>query len=233
MDSYCIKPEYVARTNARTKVENIEDYWTEQRIRLSGQYQWDVYRLAAQHLTQHPGASVADVGCGYPRKAQQLLAPQADRLTLFDQPSMAPLMAAQFPQFDFVPVDLEAGLGEYDRQFDCVVCADVIEHLIDPTALVNVLKALLAPSGYLFISTPERDAAHGKQCTASKHPEHVREWNLEEFQNYLRRCGLQVRQQQQLPFKRLNPLLAACAPVLAGLNPARFRSCQLVVCQLQ
>lgn len=38
--------------------------------------------------------------------------------------------------------------------FDCIVCADVLEHLVDPWRAVNKLKILLKPDGCLVASIP-------------------------------------------------------------------------------
>jgi O-antigen biosynthesis protein len=37
---------------------------------------------------------------------------------------------------------------------DCIICADILEHVIDPTALLTRLKSLLTPSGCLITSIP-------------------------------------------------------------------------------
>lgn len=50
---------------------------------------------------------------------------------------------------DGVSLELEAAFF-YDR----IVCADVVEHLRDPSALLSRLRPLLAPGGFLIVSTP-------------------------------------------------------------------------------
>jgi SAM-dependent methyltransferase len=40
------------------------------------------------------------------------------------------------------------------RSFDAIVCADVIEHLRDPVAVLRRLHPLLRPGGTLALSTP-------------------------------------------------------------------------------
>ena len=40
------------------------------------------------------------------------------------------------------------------RRYDIVVCADVLEHLVDGAALLGRLRALLAPQGQLLLSVP-------------------------------------------------------------------------------
>ncbi len=41
-----------------------------------------------------------------------------------------------------------------DEYFDCIVCNDVLEHLIDPCGLLRDLKAKLAPGGVVVASIP-------------------------------------------------------------------------------
>ncbi len=53
-------------------------------------------------------------------------------------------------------LDLDAELPE---RFDVVLCGDVLEHLVDPTAALAKLKRRLVPSGFLVISIP--NVAHG------------------------------------------------------------------------
>ncbi|CAA9221730.1 MAG: O-antigen biosynthesis protein RfbC [uncultured Corynebacteriales bacterium] len=41
-----------------------------------------------------------------------------------------------------------------EAPFDCLVCADVLEHLVDPTEVLRRCAALLAPGGHVVISVP-------------------------------------------------------------------------------
>jgi len=49
---------------------------------------------------------------------------------------------------------LEAFVGSCSERFDCVVCADVIEHVIDPIKAVRDLAYICAPDAQLLMSTP-------------------------------------------------------------------------------
>ncbi|MCU1656033.1 MAG: Methyltransferase family protein, partial [Pseudonocardiales bacterium] len=58
--------------------------------------------------------------------------------------------------------DLESGdlVGEFGRDsFDVVVFGDVLEHLRDPIPILRQARPILAPGGYVVISTP--NIAHG------------------------------------------------------------------------
>jgi 2-polyprenyl-3-methyl-5-hydroxy-6-metoxy-1,4-benzoquinol methylase len=44
--------------------------------------------------------------------------------------------------------------GEWDRPFDVVVCADVLEHLASPEAMLARIHQWLHPDGILLVSLP-------------------------------------------------------------------------------
>jgi 2-polyprenyl-3-methyl-5-hydroxy-6-metoxy-1,4-benzoquinol methylase len=41
-----------------------------------------------------------------------------------------------------------------DAYFDCIFCNDILEHLVDPDKLLNILKTKLAPGGRIVASVP-------------------------------------------------------------------------------
>ncbi len=229
MDNYGIKPGYAARSEAPTFVGNIEDYWDSARQQAANSFQWPVYSAAAEFMRRTGRSSFIDVGCGYPAKIGALIAPVTSNIHLIDQPSMAPLMSRDFPEYQFTGRNLEGDATELDLQGDCVVCADVIEHLMNPLPLVELLREILKPSGRLFLSTPERDYVRGPNCNGSPNPEHVREWNQAEFHSFLAANGLRVLEHRCLPQKRHSPLLPA--GLMSRLRPAQFLGCQLAICE--
>lgn len=50
--------------------------------------------------------------------------------------------------------DIQERLQFPDGYFDCLVCADVIEHIVDPIAALREMYRLTAPGGRLIINTP-------------------------------------------------------------------------------
>lgn len=42
----------------------------------------------------------------------------------------------------------------FDNKFDYVICADILEHIMDPIPILHRIKALLAQGGYLLVSIP-------------------------------------------------------------------------------
>lgn len=231
MDNFFIKADYRPRAVAATLVEDIDSYWHGARQATANDYQWAVYAAAAASLRQHSAPRALDVGCGYPAKIAPLIAPVAASVTLVDQPSLAPLMARDFPSYIFAGTNLEAPQVAFDAPFDVVICADVIEHLMDPMPLLAFLRDQLAPASRLFLSTPERDRVRGPDCLDSPNPEHVREWSQQEFRALLEHAGLAVEAHRLLPQKRSALARGPLLPIMQRLRPAQYAGCQLAICR--
>lgn len=50
--------------------------------------------------------------------------------------------------------DLDQELPPLDPPYDCVICGDVLEHLVDPWNVLRRLVAQLAPGGFVVASIP-------------------------------------------------------------------------------
>lgn len=51
--------------------------------------------------------------------------------------------------------DASAGLFQLQAErFDCVICADVLEHLVDPAAVLNAVRELLVADATVVVSLP-------------------------------------------------------------------------------
>lgn len=74
--------------------------------------------------------------------------------------------------------------------FDAVSVFEVIEHLeeIGQKGMIGEIKRVLKPGGLLFISTPNREAS-GKRRMG---PEHKKEFNFNEFKDFLESNGLRI-----------------------------------------
>ena len=45
-------------------------------------------------------------------------------------------------------------INKIKRQYDCIICSDVLEHLIDPELILSLLKKKLTKQGVLILSVP-------------------------------------------------------------------------------
>lgn len=102
--------------------------------------------------------SILDVGCGAGAVGAQLRT-AGRRITglEFDEVSAATAGQRLDAAFRMNLNDLDA-LREFARAhevaFDCVIAADVLEHLVDPWSVLAVLMTMLHPGGTVVVSLP-------------------------------------------------------------------------------
>lgn len=95
-------------------------------------------------------------------------------------------MRKKYPKHTWV--DANKDITDFDKS-KIIICSDVIEHVTDPDQLIEKLKKLC--DGYFVISTPERSLLYGAgspyHLGPPANPTHIREWDFNEFRNYLNR----------------------------------------------
>lgn len=120
---------------------------------------WNNVHFLASLLVP-PGAEVLDVGCGSGRAAARLLRSGCSVVGVeYDKERVT---AAEDAGLEVFVTDLEQDDGLEplaDRQFDVVLCLDVLEHLRDPAPVLRRASQLLKPTGVVIISIP--NMAHG------------------------------------------------------------------------
>jgi 2-polyprenyl-3-methyl-5-hydroxy-6-metoxy-1,4-benzoquinol methylase len=100
-----------------------------------------------------PLGRVLDVGCGEGGANDNLRARGAGEIVGVEILAEAAARAAE--RYDHVEVgDAEAALQRLQGPFDTILCYDVLEHLVDPGALLSQLRTLAAPQARLHISVP-------------------------------------------------------------------------------
>lgn len=97
---------------------------------------------------------ILDIGCGAGGLAAMLrLRQQAEFHGIEIVEQAANLASSQMTRVWNCPV--EAAIDELpDGYYDCIVVADVLEHLVDPLTVLSRLRSKLAPEGHLIASVP-------------------------------------------------------------------------------
>jgi SAM-dependent methyltransferase len=131
------------------------------------------HSLLLAHLpASGSGLRVLDLGCaeGY---LGEILAARGYRVTGVDSPAAA---RRGFPDsIDLVVADLDRGLPSLPGRFDIVLCADVLEHLRHPAAMLRDICGILAPGGYLAASLPNSGNAYFRgNVLLGRFPQHER-----------------------------------------------------------
>lgn len=99
-------------------------------------------------------ARVLEIGCGAGANAPWLRSHGAVRIVGIEPEKQSAQTASR--RFDEVhQTTVEAVLHDVQGPFDLVICADVLEHLVDPGSVIEGLRGVIAePTGRLLISTP-------------------------------------------------------------------------------
>ncbi|MFK7883062.1 MAG: class I SAM-dependent methyltransferase [Phycisphaerales bacterium] len=234
-EDFFLPAGYIQQDAAHSRDKGLGDgeYWTDERIESSRVYQFHVYRWAAELIQARSLASVLDVGSGTGIKLRDHITPVCNDIEGFDQP--AGVRAAQRLETPGVhtAVDLEQPDIQPHRTFDLIISADVIEHMLDPDPMLELIKSFCDEQTLVLLSTPDRARLHGRDCMASTKPEHVREWAADEFVAYLKDRGFEIEAQHffpadDTPIETNADQEAAFKLANASLSPHR---CHTVLCK--
>ena len=93
----------------------------------------------------------------------------------------------------WVDCDLEKYIPDVETRDSIIVCADTIEHLVQPDYLLATIMSGLVCAKFALISTPDRERVYGyDQDGPPGNPHHVREWTLNEMTALLESHGLRI-----------------------------------------
>jgi 2-polyprenyl-6-hydroxyphenyl methylase/3-demethylubiquinone-9 3-methyltransferase len=160
---------------------------------------------------------VLDVGCGGGILAESL-AQRGAQVTGIDMGD-APLGVAKLHQLESgLSIDYQKSTAEdfakqHENAFDVVTCLEMLEHVPDPSSVVQACAKMVKPSGHVFFSTINRNpksflfAIIGAEYVLRLLPRGTHEYakfiRPSELANWSREADLQVNQMTGLLF---NPL---------------------------
>jgi 2-polyprenyl-6-hydroxyphenyl methylase / 3-demethylubiquinone-9 3-methyltransferase len=108
------------------------------------------------------GKAVLDIGCGGGILAESM-ARRARHVTGIDL-ATRPLgvarlhaMEASVANLEYREIAAEAIAAERPGAFDVVTCMEMLEHVPDPSSIVRACSELVAPGGWVFFSTLNRN----------------------------------------------------------------------------
>ncbi len=176
--NYGLKKRYGIRWPYRSR--NV--YHHHDDMDLTDQWQREVYLHAQQTMIENHFSTVLDLGCGSGYKLMQNLG-DFDTIGLELECNIAPLQQ-RYPHRKWQSCDLTRPIS---RTVDLVICADVIEHLVDPDQLIEYLQSIQFQR--LIISTPDRSLLYRpwkrRYWGPPRNSTHQREWTFSEFSRYI------------------------------------------------
>ena len=143
------------------------------------EWQKEVYAFAAGIMKERKFSRVIDFGCG---SGYKLLHYLGEYETLgIELPEMVQWLRINYPERNWIPAPLQRSSGLIA---DLVICSDMIEHVKEPDEVIREIQSI--HSRLILISTPERIAVAGmNDFGPPENPSHYREWDHNEFKNWL------------------------------------------------
>lgn len=158
-------------------------------------WQPQVYQVASFLGERFSCKSIIDLGCGTANKLVKLY-PKFKIIGL-DYGENLEYCKQNYPFGQWIEHDLDRPVPIpvhlTDLKSSIIICSDVIEHLKNPSALLNNLFYMLKHAPICIISTPDRDRIYGTDYkTPPGNEMHVREWNKDEFIKLLQYFKLNI-----------------------------------------
>lgn len=143
------------------------------------EWQREVYEYALQCMRNEGSHSIIDVGCGSAYKLVHMFG-EYQTTGIEVEPTFTWLNKT-YPDKNWLVFD---NVRPETLAADFVICSDVVEHIPNPDELLQFLQRIDARQ--FVLSTPERDAVAGKNDYGPpENTAHYREWNAQEFRNYV------------------------------------------------
>jgi SAM-dependent methyltransferase len=143
-----------------------ENYWFQRHL--------VVYRWIAERIH---GRRAVDLACGEGYGTAELARTARSVVGVDANPEAFEHARAKYPSARFERNMVELWSGDVD----CVVFLQTIEHVQDPDAVLEHVKALIGPGGVAYVSTPNVLTLAPKGAERSGNPWHVREYRPSEY----------------------------------------------------
>jgi SAM-dependent methyltransferase len=145
-----------------------ENYWYRRHLVV---YEWIAARIA--------GLRAVDMACGEGYGSDLLAASAAGVVGVDANPEAHEHARLRYRRSN---LRFERDLVEsFSEACDAVVFLQTIEHVQDPSAILEHFKSMLAPGGVAYVSTPNLLTLAGPGREKSDNPWHVKEYRAEEF----------------------------------------------------
>ncbi len=242
--NYFIKPNYIANKSTETIESENKFFWTEDRILQSFYTRYYLFKNIKNLIEKFKLRSILDIGCGPAYNLMKILYPLCNEIYGIDQPRIINFCKKRYGITTFYADDIENSTLNINKNFDLIICTDVIEHLLNPDKLIDYIKKFSHSNTFLIITTPERDILRGKNCNFCPKPSHIREWNKYEFNKYLKSNGFRILYNNIIesfriliyPKKPLNEIISDLSSLInktMKFNTLRkIKHSQLAVCKL-
>ena len=143
------------------------------------EWQKEVYIFAASLAKERNYSSVIDLGCGSGFKLLHYLG--FCQTTGVETGRTYEWLKQNHPDHQWL---LYEKINPSGLKTDLIICSDVIEHIKNPDELIGFIRSM--QSQCIIFSTPERDAIAGQNDYGPpENTSHYREWNADEFRNYI------------------------------------------------
>jgi 2-polyprenyl-3-methyl-5-hydroxy-6-metoxy-1,4-benzoquinol methylase len=174
---YCIDASYICRN----------EYFHYNDLEEKDQWQLEVYLHGLGLMKKNKYKNVVDIGCGSAYKLITYLSEY--QTTGYEVPVNVTALKKMYPSRKWEETNFKNTKLEIET--DVIICADVIEHLVDPDELINYLKT--QEFKFLILSTPARELVYSVIFDKNdpglrgppRNPAHQREWTFNEFKEYI------------------------------------------------
>lgn len=132
-------------------------------VNLTARYQHKFKRRVAELAELvPPGSRILDVGCGGGDFCHVAAAAGFRPVGIdVSEPSIA-LARRRYPELQFELAEVEDFARVHDGEFDAVTSWDVLEHVLDPHAIVRGSRAALRDGGVLLLATPNGESVYDR-----------------------------------------------------------------------